>query len=149
MKREPRIQMIVERMGPGVLCRDGFLGGDGRRLEEILDADNSTVVGLGTTHVELAGKLEEVYERARAQLGRSVTVGEGITAVYGEAMGKIPCPWGGCGTFSKGQVELSDSASGTKSVCTSLGVHMIRKHGFYGGRGSMYRMGPREIQRLL
>ena len=36
MKREPRIQMIVERMGPGVLCRDGFLGGDGRRLEEIL-----------------------------------------------------------------------------------------------------------------
>ena len=148
MKREPRIQMIVERMGPGVLCKDGFLGGDGRPLEEILDADNSTVVGFGTTHEELAGKLEKIYQQARSQLGRSVEVGQGVRAVYREAKGKIPCPWGGCGTFAKGQVEFFDSGSGTRLVCTALGVHMIREHGFYGGRGSVYRIEPRDAQRL-
>ena len=50
MKHTPDMQRVIERMKPGVLSLHGFLGADRRSLEEILDADASTVAGLGTTH---------------------------------------------------------------------------------------------------
>ena len=31
-------------------------------------------------------------------------------------MGRIPCPWGGCGTFHKGEVELTDHDTGEQVV---------------------------------
>ncbi len=39
MKTSPEERRIVERMAPGALCRDGFLGDDLRPVREILEAD--------------------------------------------------------------------------------------------------------------
>jgi hypothetical protein len=127
-------------MAPGVLCRDGFLGTDRRPLREILEADEHAVAGLGTTHEAIAAKLQGIYDRARAGLGTSVDVGEGLTAVYREAMGRIPCPWGD-GSFPKGVVELT-ADDGETVPFTALSVHLISAHGFYQGRGSPFRLEP-------
>ena len=96
MKENPHIQHIVERMAPGVLSRDGFLGTDLRPLEEILEADAAAVAHLGTSGQELGRKLEKVFLAARAALGTKVLIDNRFNTVYKEAMGRIPCPWGQC-----------------------------------------------------
>jgi len=149
MKQNPHIQQIVERMAPGVLSRDGFLGSDSRPLEEILEADGAIVARLGTTHQELGRELEKIILEARASLGTKVLVNDRFNAVHKEAMGRIPCPWGYCGTFAKGHVELVDTQSGLRIMFTALNVHMITAHGFYQGRGSCYRLEPTEIYQLF
>jgi len=149
MKRDPTIRRVVDRMRPGVLCRDGFLGSDRRRLEEIIETDRSTVVGLGTTHEAIAERLEAVYGRARAGLGTPVAIDGRLTAVWREAMGRIPCPWGGCGTFPKGEVELTDVETGQSLLLTPLSIHQVAAHGFYQGRGARYRVEPELACRLL
>ena len=149
MKRSPHIQRVVDRMAPGALCRDGFLGADRRPLEDILDTDNSTVVGLGLTHGQIADRLAEVVGAAVAGLGTPVRVGRGLSAAWHEARGRIPCPFPGDGTFPKGQVELTDETSGRTFLFTPLSVHLIARHGFYQGRGSRYRIDPDTLAALL
>lgn len=149
MKQSPDAQRIVERMRPGVLSRDGFLGRDRRPLREILEADRSAVVALRTRHEELAEALERAYRAGQAGLGRPVPLGGGLAAVFREAMGRIPCPWGGCGVFPKGEVEIAEASGGAALRLTALAIHMVRSHGFYQGRGSPYRLEPAVVCRLF
>lgn len=149
MKRSPELQKVVERMAPGVLCREGFLGDDPRPLEEILDADRSTVVGLGLTHEQLARRLQQMLAQAVGEMGRPVAVGGKLTATFHEAMGRIPCPWGRHGTFTKGEVELTDQSTGRTVRFTALSIHLVARHGFYEGRGSRYRLEPDVLARML
>jgi hypothetical protein len=149
MKRPPEFQRIVDRMAPGILCRDGFLGDDPRPLEDILEADNSAVVGLGTSHEEIADRLEAIYQRARAAFGHFVEINDRLTARFREVMGRIPSPWPGDGIFPKGEVELRDAETGRTLCFTALSMHLIRAHGFYQGRGSPYRLEPAELAELF
>jgi len=149
MKQSPITRRIVERMAPGALCRDGFLGDDPRPLEEIVDTDRSTVEGLGTTHEALAERLRSILDAAVRGLGTTVSIGGRLTARYHETMGRIPCPWGKCGVFPKGEVELTDTATGERLFFTSLTIHLIAAHGFYQGRGCRYRIEPATIHRML
>ena len=149
MKQSPATRKIYERMAAGVLCRDGFLADDPRPLEEILDTDRSAVEGFGTTHEELADRLGRVLQAAMLGLGTAVKISDRLTATYRETMGRIPCPWGTCGTFAKGEVELTDGATGERLFFTPLTIHLIAAHGFYQGRGSRYRLDPATIHRML
>ena len=141
MKQSPQEKQITDRMQPGVYCRDGFLGTDGRTLGEILDTDRSAVEALGTTHERIAAAMERVLDKTVAAGGAPVQIGERLTAEFGEAMGRIPCPFGD-GVFRKGEVELTDDRSGEMFRFTPLSVHLIAAHGFYQGRGSPYRIAP-------
>jgi hypothetical protein len=149
MKRSPDLARVVERMAPGVLCRDGFLGTDPRPLEEVLDADRSAVAALGTSHEALAARLQAVYDQARAALGRPVEIRPGLTAVFHEVMGRIPSPWPGDGVFPKGDVELTGAASAAPLRFTALSIALIRAHGFYQGAGSPYRLDPARLAAVL
>lgn len=137
-------------MAPGVFCRDGFLGTDNRPLEDILDADRSAVESLGTTHERIAAGLAAILDAAMAAQGAEVSVGDGenLRAVYLEAMGRIPSPFGD-GVWPKGEVELTDTRTGGKYFFTPLSVNLIAAHGFYQGRGSRYRIEPDAICRIL
>ncbi len=149
MKRTPQMQQVVDRMAPGAVCREGFLGGDARSLEEILDADDAAVAALGLTHERIAQRLSEVYRAAVDGLGTPVEVAPGVTAAWREAMGRIPSPWPGEGTFAKGEVEVADAATAERLRFTPLGIHLIRRHGFYQGRPSRYRLEPETLARVL
>lgn len=149
MKLTPQESRIAERMAPGVLCREGFLCADGRDLPEILDADAAAVAALGLTHEQIGLRLEEVLKAATAGLGAPVRVAAHLTACFRESMGRIPCPWGGCGVFPKGEVELADARTGRTVRFTPLSVHLVRRHGFYQGRCCRYRLEPAQLARLL
>ena len=88
-KITPDLQRIIDRMAPGVLCRDGFLGSDHRSLPEIIETDDAVVDRLGTSHAAIARRLGEILEKAEAAMGRPVEVGPGATAVFHEGMGWI------------------------------------------------------------
>jgi len=149
MKPTPAEAKIAERMAAGVLCRQGFLLGDGRNLRDVLDADGAAVEKLHLTHGAIASRLEEVLAAAIAALGVEVQIAGIGPARFGEAMGRIPCPWGGCGLFAKGEVELTDAAGGRIIRFTPLSVHMIARHGFYQGRRSRYRLEPGRLAKLF
>jgi len=149
VKQSPRERRMLERMAAGALSRDGFLGDDVRPVAEIIDADVGEMERLGVTADLLAERLGEALAAAVAGLGRTVTVGETLAAVYREGMGRIPCPFGGCGTFQKGECELTDAATGERVTFTPLSVHMIASHGFFQGRGSAYRLEPAVLVRLF
>ena len=149
MKPTPEETRIAERMAPGVLCRGGFLAGDGRTLRDILDADAATVERLHLTHRAIAARLAEVLRSARDALGATVEIPRIGRAGFHEAMGRIPCPWGRCGLLPKGEVELAVSRTGEVLRFTPLSVHMIAEHGFYQGRRSRYRLEPAKIAQLF
>ena len=148
MKQSPEEQQITDRMQPGVYCRDGFLGTDSRPLGEILDTDGSAVEALGATHERIAAKMTQVLDHAVAAFGAPVRIGEHLSAEFGEAMGRIPSPFGD-GVFRKGEVELTDARSGEKFRFSPLSVHLIAAHGFYQGRGSRYRIDPEKLCELF
>jgi hypothetical protein len=147
MKLSPEEQKATERMAPGIYSREGFLGDDTRRLSVIIDTDQSALEELGVDRAELAEKMQAILDQAAAVYGTPVQVAEGITAVFRESMGRIPCPFGD-GIYPKGEVELM-STDGAVTRFTPLSVHMIREHGFFQGRGSRYRIEPPAIARLL
>ncbi len=149
MKHLPDEQRVLQRMAPGALSKEGFLGEDHRELAELLTDDDHLVQSLGLSHEAIADALQDALDRAEGDLGRPVDLGNGRTATYRESMGRIPCPFGGCGVFRKGEVELTDPTSGLAVRFTPLSIHMIRRHGFYQGRGTRYRLEPETLSRLL
>jgi hypothetical protein len=149
VKLTPDDERVLERMAPGALTRDGFLGDDPRPLSEILAADDAAVARLGLTHAAIAAALQRALEAARGAFGRPVALTADLTAIFSEALGRIPSPWPGEGLFPKGEVELSDARSGRTIRYTPLSVHLVARHGFYQGRGSRYRLEPEEVCRLL
>ncbi|MHC4561643.1 MAG: hypothetical protein ACYS8X_02605 [Planctomycetota bacterium] len=145
MKQTPYDQHVLERMAPGALCAEGFLGDDPRDLSDILADDDSAVVAAGASHEQIAAKLDDWMHRAIAELGRPVGLSVDITATWHEGMGRIPSPWPGEGVFPKGELELTDARTGKTLLTTPLSVHLIATHGFYQGRGSRYRIEPTEL----
>lgn len=151
MKLSPAENTIVERMASGVLCREGFLCGDHRSLPEILATDAAAVEALGLTHELVAERLGALLDVAMEGMGAPVEVfcGGGLSVRYQEAMGRIGCPWGGCGVFAKGEVELMAPDGRLLVRFTPLSVHLIGHHGFYQGRGSRYRIEPAALPEMV
>jgi hypothetical protein len=149
MKQMPAEKRITDRMAPGVLSAEGFLGSDPRRYLEIIDADLAEMERLGLDPTALADRLKQIADDAVAGLGTPIRVGEHLIATWHEAMGRIPCPFGKCGTFPKGEVELTDARTGRTLRFTRLSVHMLREHGFGEGHGSRYRLDPAILAEML
>lgn len=147
MKKSPEEQQIMERMAAGVYCRDGFLGSDARTLSEILDTDRSALRKRKITKEQIARKLGMILAEAIRHFGAPVEVQPGLHALYHEAMGRIPSPFGD-GVFPKGEVELT-TADGKTYRFTPLSVHLIGRYGFFQGRGNRYRLEPEEIAGVL
>jgi hypothetical protein len=93
--------------------------------------------------------LEEAYRQAREGLGTEVEIIPGITARFYESMGRIPSPFRGDGVFEKGEAVITDTSSNDQIIITRLSVHLIRKHGFFQGRGSRFRIDPEKAMRIL
>jgi hypothetical protein len=147
MKQNPQNKAIVERMKPGVFSAEGFLGRDPRPWEEIVETDRSTLESLSVTCEQLVEKLKAVLNKAMATYGTPAVVGSGLTAVYEEAMGRIPCPFGD-GIHAKGEIVVYKDREPILRF-TPLSVHMISEHGFFQGQGSRYRIEPETVCRLL
>ena len=149
MKSTQEEKALAERLRASRFSGEGFLGTDSRSLDEIVAEDRRALERLGLARKQLLAVLRDTFEQARAALGAEIEPLPGVTAVAHEAMGRIPSPFRGDGVFEKGDVEVTDRATGAKLVITRLGLALIEKHGFFQGRGSRYRLDPQQVAEVF
>jgi hypothetical protein len=141
--------MQRDKLQPSKFSAAGFLGSDQRPLDEIINADMREIENRGVTQAQVADSLQEVHDRARSAMGARIEIRPGLRAEFHESMGRIPSPFSGEGVFEKGQTTVYDREGSPRVILSALSIHLIRTHGFFQGKGSPYRIDPREAIDLL
>ena len=149
MKQTVQMQKAQERMAPGVITRDGFLGGDHRPLADILLADEAAVKALGLEHEAMARRMIALRDAGMAGLGEFVDVAPHFEVRVDSVRGRLPCPFGDPGIFPKTNVTVRNRRTGREITYTDLHIHLVRVHGFYEGRGSPFRLEPKDLAEAL
>jgi len=145
LKRPPDVQKLEETMRSSRLVMGGFLGPDKRALYDIIEEDVSTLGRLGYLAEEVASRMRQLTHLGAQGLGTSVTVEGRFEVTIEEHKGLNVCPWPHGGGVRKRITTVRRLDSGKVLRWTDLGVHMIQHHGFFEGRGSLYRLEPREL----
>ena len=146
MKQKPAEQPVRDRLEPGALSIEGFLGHDERPLADIIAADAGEVEAEGLTVEELGSFLENLHAAADSGWEGRVPLFEGRIAVRSEeTMGQIPCPFACSAHCHKAVIEVTNDKEEVIFRFTPLDAHLIREHGFFEGKGSTYRTAPAEL----
>jgi hypothetical protein len=149
---------LEKKMRPGSgadMSVAGFLGKD-ESLLEVLAADNQYVVEeLGLTHQELAkhlhvlgaiGKLQFRHgqqDKAFTYHGRKFKVIK-FTSTHGTQ----PSPFND-GTWTQNDAIVQNVDNGKQLGFSLLVPFMIERYGFYEGKGTSYRVDPRNVVEVL
>ena len=146
MKHNPADQLIRDRLEPGALSIEGFLGSDDRSLADIIAADTGEVEAADLTAEQLGSFLEKLHTTADGGWESRVPMFNGKISVRSdETLGQIPCPFA-CGDPShKAVIGVKDAAGNDLLNFTPLDAHLIRVHGFFEGKGSAYRIEPKDL----
>jgi len=145
MKRSPDMQRLEEVLRSSKLVAGGFLGTDTRPLEAVIESDLGEVERLGRTIPEVTSRMWEIADLAKRGLETTVHIESSLEARVIEARGPMPCPWPHAGTFLKTVVTATRTDTGKSVRWTELNIHMIEAHGFFEGRGSLFRIEPRDL----
>jgi len=137
-----------ERMKPGVITAQGFLGTDTRSLADIVQADTEAFRRAGIDIEQAADFLEHLRDIGQKGLGEPTGVESKYVVTVGDARGLLPCPFQD-GTFHKNSIEAVDERTGTKIVYSDLSIHLLRKHRFCQGTGSPFRLDPAAIAGMM
>lgn len=148
MDGKPENALLTAALLPGGLTRDGFMGSDQRSLDEIIGEDRAALESAGFDAFSIGSRMEELTLAAVEGLGAPLNLG-GATLRADQAMGWLPCPFGHPGFLAKTVVTLEDTLTGTTLKWSALGAHLIKDHGFFGGRGSPYRLEPGQLARAV
>lgn len=149
MKENPAMQKIMDNMKPGVISLHGFLGDDKRDIELIVDHDEATLQELGFTASEAADALEHIRDKASEGLGNYIALKNGYMAKVDSIRGKMPCPYVHKGLYRKTVTSLRGPGIDGELMFTDLGIHMIREHGFFEGKGSSFRLEPELLFNII
>jgi hypothetical protein len=142
MKQTVQLTRIQEKMKPGIITRDGFLGTDNRNLIDMLVEDDATVKRMDLTHAQIAQRMVDLREAGLRGLGNFISVEPHYEVRVDSVRGKLPCPFGDPGIFQKTNTTVKNLKNGKELTFTDLHIHMIGSHGFYEGRGSLFRLEP-------
>ena len=149
MKQTMQLEKIQHNMRPGVITRDGFMGNETRNLVDVLVADDSQVKRLGLTHRMIASRMIEIRDAGIRGLGDYVSVDPHFEVRVESVRGKLPCPFGDPGLFPKTVTIVKNLKKDKTITYTDLSIHTILVHGFYQGKGSLYRLEPRDLMEIL
>ncbi len=149
MKQDIFFKKIQEKMGEGVIVKDGFLGNDKRNLIDILLEDSDTLNRIGITKEKIADALLEFKEAGLAGLGEIISYKENFEIKVETFRGKLPCPYGDKGVFQKSEIIVRNKRLNEELVYSDLTIHLIKEHGFFQGKGSPYRLDPEKIVNVL
>ena len=149
MKKNPAMAKIYENMKPGVISLHGFLGVDKRDIEQIIEHDAAELERLEINADKIADGLERIKTRALKGLGDYIDLDAGYSARADSIRGKLPCPFDHKGLYRKTVISLRGPAIDGELNFTDLGIHMIREHGFFQGKGSPFRLEPYKIREIL
>lgn len=148
MKKRPEMEYIEKDMEPGRLSLHGYLGDDKRPVEAIIDADRAELKTLGVTCEDIGKKMRRITLKGMEGLGDDVEV-DGFTVEVTEYMGWAGCPFKDNKKAGKRLSNVTNNRTG-KSMCwTDVGIHLIKDHCFFQGKGSAFRIEPSEIVEFL
>lgn len=137
---------LRSRMAPGELAAEGFLGADERSVERIIAVDRLALVRLGIAPEALGRKIAALTAVALSRMGGEIEF-DSLSLHAVEARGLLACPFGDEGVHVKAVIH---AARGDESYSWSaLSAHLADTHGFYGGKGSPYRLEPAELAKFL
>lgn len=149
MKRSPKMQRLEEILRASKLVDGGFLGHDARPLEEIIEADAADLASAGKTAAEVGARMAEITALARAGLGTFVEINDRLEACTDDSRGQIVCPFPGHERPFKTVTTLRDRRTGRTIRWSDLSAHMIGTHGFFEGKGSVFRLDPKELVEMI
>lgn len=149
MKESPDNQRLEQLLRSSKLVAGGFMGSDTRSFSEVIDADSAELANLGYTTEQLAERMRQITKLAIAGLGTWVRVDVNKEAAVQEAKGFLICPWPHTGRYAKRITTFRDVLSGESIRFSDLNTHLIGQHCFFGGRGSMFRIDPRDLVKRL
>lgn len=149
MKQSPDIQKLEETLRSSKLVAGGFMGTDRRNLTEIIDADLSDLAGLGITAEKIAARMKEITNAAIPALGNWIQVNGKLQAMVDEAKGLTVCPWPHPANCDKRVTYVKNLISGQTIKWADLNIHLIKEHNFFEGKGSPYRIEPKELVEII
>ena len=146
MKRTVADKEIERRLSAGEWTLEGFLGEDPLGIDRI-GIDCARLQELGLELDALGRELDAIWQAGAQMLGAPSELAGGVKVIVEEAKGRMACPFGHPGTFSKGVMTIR---LGDKQLRFSpLSIHMLSQHGFLGGVGSAYRVDPADLAELV
>ncbi len=149
MKQTVQMKQIQAKMKPGVITRDGFLGTDKRNLIDILEDDDAEVKRMNVTHRQIADRMAQFRESGMRGLGDFITIEPHFEVRVDSVRGKLPSPFGGPGLIRKTLIIVRNLQLGREISYTDMHIHLIGKHGFYEGKGSRFRLEPKDLVNIL
>lgn len=145
MKRSPQMERLEEVLRSSKLVAGGFMGDDSRSVTEIIDADMAALARLGFTLEQVTSRMQEITDKAISHLGNWVRIDQQRQAKVDEAKGWLICPWPHTGRFAKRVTTVKLIKSAKSIRWSDLNIHLIAEHGFFEGKGSAFRIKPKEL----
>ncbi len=149
MKKSPQQKKLEDLLGSSKFSACGFMGNDKRSLWEIIDADAAELERLGKTTEEVAARMDELTDLAKPALGDWVEVGKNLKVSIDDNRGMIPCPWPHHVRCLKRITTATQVDTGKRIRWSELNTHLIKEHGFFEGRGSPFRIEPRQLVEII
>jgi hypothetical protein len=149
MKESPQAQNLEKLLRSSKLVAGGFMGDDARNVYEIIDADAAELSRLKFTTKQIAERMQQITNIAIPGLGTWVKIDEQRQAKIDEAKGRLVCPWPHPGKFAKRITILKLAETDISIRWSDLNIHLIAEHGFFEGKGSAFRIEPKELTQIL
>ena len=148
MKMSPLFVKAKSNMQPGVITKDGFLGTDSRQLIDIIEADEKKIKSINLDIDILTDKMNYFLKEGQKGLGEPITIDKKWLVKVTESRGKLPCPFED-GIFGKINVEIENLSNKEKCNYSQLSIHLIKKHIFFQGKNTFFRLEPEVLKRLF
>lgn len=149
MKESPHDRKLEELLRSSRLAAGGFMGHDNRSVSEVIDADAAELSRLGFTKEQVAERMRQITQVAISGLGTWVQVNDDLEGKVDEAKGRLICPWPHKGQLVKRITVVKVIKTGESIRWSDLNTHLISEHGFFEGKGSNFRIEPRELVRII
>jgi hypothetical protein len=149
MKESPPDKKLDEVLRSSKLVAGGFMGHDTRSASEIVDADAAELSRGGFTKEQAAARMRHITRIAKSGLGTWVRVDDNLEAKVDEARGRLVCPWPHPGRFAKRVTSVRVIATGMSIRWSDLNIHLIGEHGFFEGKGSSFRIEPKDLVAII
>mgnify|MGYP000930069307 CR=1 FL=1 len=144
LKADPTLFDTEQKLRQG-----NYLRGESRQLRRLLDDDAALVASLDVDMDHLTGQMERLYREAAPAFGDPVVVDGKYEVSVREDRGKTACPWGDRFFAQKAVVYAKNLKTGISIKFSLLGLHMLKRHGFFQGAGSPFRIEPEDLKNFF
>ena len=149
MKMTPELTKAQEKMQPGALSRDGFLGRDHRNLSQIIIEQQAVCNRYCVSWEKLGQLMHKIGREGLATFGAPKVVDEKWEVVADENRGKMACPFPHPGMHQKTIYTVKNLRTNEQVRYTELSCHLIEAHGFFQGLGAEFHNDPEKLFRVF